>query len=558
MLHQIGVGVLGPVFRAYDPSRDRPFIVKELRIDVTPEQAGLLVEALERLVATGSFHPAVVVPVAVGVEDGTPYLVQEHIGAESLDLAARSYAAVEIPTTLALIDQLATALDAAHGRGVLHGALHLRDVFVAADHPRVTGFGIVPALAQVGLRGPLRRPYAAPELVAGLAWGPAADRFALAAVAYELLTGRRPAGGGALVGAQFGTVERIPDAEALQAVFAAALADAPERRPASAGRFTTELRAALREPADRPAARPAVNQAPAAKRRDAGQPAVAARAAGNVVADEVVVRAAPSVGAPTAIATPRRTKPAVGSDILNFDGGEPEDDTQGDRSPPADASEALPPAAAVVAAAADRPWWWSAAKVTLAVLLVVASAAAYRAGLRLGGNSTPVGEEAQSGEQTAQAAAIAAESAAASRPADPIADRTPAAAAPDPIAAPDTVADAAPPATPTPELEPAPAPAAPVAAAPAAEPAAAQGAGWVLVRTTPPGARVTIGGTDRGLTPLSISDVPFGSLEVRVHRDGYEPETRQVVLSSAQPVAAVGLQLTPLAAAAALDRGGAR
>ena len=528
VLHQIGVGVLGPVFRAYDPSRDRPFIVKELRIDLTPEQTGLLVEALERLAATGSFHPAVVVPVAVGVEDGTPYLVQEHIGAESLDLAVRSYAAAEIPTTLALLDQLATALDAAHGRGVLHGALHLRDVFVAADHPRVTGFGIVPALAQVGLRGPLRRPYAAPELVAGLAWGPAADRFALAAVAYELLTGRRPAGGGALVGAQFGTVERIPDAEALQAVFAAALADAPERRPASAGRFTTELRAALREPA------------------------VAARAAGNVVADEVVVRAAPSVGAPAAIATPRRTKPAVGSDILNFDGGEPEDDTQGDRSPPADASEALPPAAAVVAAAADRPWWWSAAKVTLAVLLVVASAAAYRAGLRLGGNSTPVGEEAQSGEQTAQAAAIAAESAAASRPADPIADRTPAAAAPDPVT------DAAPPATPTPELEPAPAPAAPVAAAPAAEPAAAQGAGWVLVRTTPPGARVTIGGTDRGLTPLSISDVPFGSLEVRVHRDGYEPETRQVVLSSAQPVAAVGLQLTPLAAAAALDRGGAR
>ena len=520
MLHQIGVGVLGPVFRAYDPSRDRPFIVKELRIDVTPEQAGLLVEALERLAATGSFHPAVVVPVAVGVEDGTPYLVQEHIGAESLDLAARSYAAAEISTTLALLDQLAAALDAAHGRGVLHGALHLRDVFVAADHPRVTGFGIVPALAQVGLRGPLRRPYAAPELVAGQAWGAAADRFALAAVAYELLTGRRPAGGGAQVGAHFGTVERIPDTEALQAVFAAALADAPERRPASAGRFTTELRAALRKPADRPAARPAVQ--------------------------------------PPVVATPRRTEPAVGSDILNFDRGESEDETRDDRSPSAGASEALPPAAAVAAAVADRPWWWSAAKVTLAVLLVVASAAAYRAGLRLGGNSTPVGEEAQSGEQTAQAAATAAESAAASRPADPIADRTPAAAAPDPVATPDPVADAAPPATPTPELEPAPAPAAPVAAAPAAEPAAAQGAGWVLVRTTPPGARVTMGGADRGMTPLSIGDVPFGTLEIAVHREGYEPETRQVVLSSAQPVAAVGLQLRPLAAAAALDRGGAR
>ena len=514
MLHQIGVGVLGPVFRAYDPSRDRPFIVKELRIDVTPEQAGLLVEALERLAATGSFHPAVVVPVAVGVEDGTPYLVQEYIGAESLDLAARSYAAAEIPTTLALLDQLATALDAAHGRGVLHGALHLRDVFVAADHPRVTGFGIVPALAQVGLRGPLRRPYAAPELVAGLAWGPAADRFALAAVAYELLTGRRPAGGGALVGAQFGTVERIPDAEALQAVFAAALADAPERRPASAGRFTTELRAALREPADRPAA----------------------------------------------IATPRRTKAAVGSDILNFDGGESEDVPRDDRGQSAGASEALPPAAAVVAAAPDRPWWWSAAQVTLAVLLILAAAAAYRAGLRLGGDVTPADGGALVGEPPAQAAPVAAESAASRWTATPA--PVPGTAQGEPAteasAAPALVADSADPATAAPGLEPEAAPVSPLAEAPAVVPAAAEGTGWVLVRTTPPGARVTIGGTDRGLTPLSISDVPFGSLEVRVHRDGYEPETRQVVLSSAQPVAAVGLQLTPLAAAAALDRGGAR
>ena len=560
MLHQIGVGVLGPVFRAYHPSRDRPFIVKELRIDVTPEQAGLLVEALERLAATGSFHPAVVVPVAVGLEDGTPYLVQEHIGAESLDLAARSYAAAEIPTTLALLDQLAAALDAAHGRGVLHGALHLRDVFVVANHPRVTGFGIVPALAQVGLRGPLRRPYAAPEQVAGLAWGPAADRFALAAVAYELLTGRRPAGGGALVGARFGTVERIPDAEALHAVFAAALADVPERRPASAGRFTTELRAALRKPADRPAARPAVKAAPAAKRRDAGQPAVAARAAGNVVADEAVVRAAPTGGAPAAIATPRRTKP----DILNFEDGEPEDMTRDDHDRSADAPGALPAVPAAVAGATDRPWWWSAAQVTLAVLLILAAAAAYRAGLRLGGDVTPADGGALVGEPPAQAAPVAAESAASRWTATPA--PVPGTAQGEPAteasAAPALVADSADPATAAPGLEPEAAPVSPLAeapdAAPAVVPAAAEGTGWVLVRTTPPGARVTMGGADRGLTPLSISDVPFGSLEIEVYRDGYEPETRQVVVSAAQPVAAVGIALFPLAAAASRDRGGAR
>lgn len=526
MLHQIGVGVLGPVFRAYDPSRDRPFVVKELRVDVTPEQARLLVEALESLAVDRSFHPAVVMPVAVGVEDGTPYLVQEHIGAESLDLAARRYARAEVGTTLSLLDGLATALDAAHGRGVLHGALHLRDIFVDADLPRVTGFGIVPALEKVGLRGPLRRPYAAPELVAGQAWGPAADRFALAVVAYELLTGRRPAGTGAQVGAQRGTDERLPDAEALDTVFAAALADEPKRRPASAGRFATELRAALAMQARRPAARP-VDQVPSFENRLEADPPTLAESAGD-------------------------------SGIFNFNAGEPDDLTADDRDQAAGAPSVLP---AATVAAADRPWWWPSAQVLLAVLLVVVAAAAYRAGLGRGGDSPPAGWESPVGQQpaptapAAPAAPAVAESAGAHRLAEPPSVPVPAAApatpAPDPVAQVESVADAVPPATPPPALE-----AAAVAAQPA--PAVEDGTGWVLVRTTPPGARVTLGGADQGVTPLSIGDLPFGSLEIGVQRDGYQPVIRQVVLSTAQPVAAVGIALSPLAAAASLDRGGAR
>ena len=525
MLHQIGVGVLGPVFRAYDPSRDQPFIVKELRLDVTPEQARQLVEALERLTAAGSFHPGVVAPIASGVQDGTPYLVQEHIAAESLDLAARRYAAGEVHTTLSLLDALADAMDAAHGRGVLHGALHLRDVFIVGNQPRVTGFGIVPALEKVGLRGPLRRPYAAPEMIAGQAWAAAADRHALAAVAYELLTGRRAAGAGAQPGAQVGALDDVPDPEALQAVFAGALADAPEGRPASAGRFAAELRAALARPARRPAP-------PDDERQDAGQAAV-----------------------------------------INFNAGEPEDTTRDDRDPAADDAPAASPPAAV-----DRPWWWSPVKVALVVLLVVASAAAFRIGLRLGGDLTPVGADVQAGAQPAQAAAVAPERATARPPAEPPpvpvpdgAPAAPAAPAPEPVAAavPAVRPVASTPSasdTPAPEAADPPPPAAsdtaaapPPEASDTSEPAAAaEGSGWVLVRTTPPGARVTMGGADRGLTPLSMGDIPFGSLEIEVHRDGYAPETRQVELSAAQPIAALGIELSQLAGAAQPDSGGAR
>ncbi|MGH9372422.1 MAG: hypothetical protein ACRD15_12900, partial [Vicinamibacterales bacterium] len=44
VLHQIGVGALGPVFRTYEPTRDRLVAVKVFRLDLTPEQARALAD----------------------------------------------------------------------------------------------------------------------------------------------------------------------------------------------------------------------------------------------------------------------------------------------------------------------------------------------------------------------------------------------------------------------------------------------------------------------------------------------------------------------------------
>ena len=245
-MHQIGSGVLGPVYRARladgDPSdRDRVFALKAFHVDLTPEQTIVFGDALQEIVDVGVSHAAVVSPVGAGVADGVPYLACEYVAAESLDVRMRPRAPLAAEVALPCIVQLAEALDAAHGRGLAHGALHLRDLLVTSDLTRVSGFGIVAALGRVGQRGPLRRPYAAPEQIAGGDWGPAADRFALAAVAYELLTGRRAGAAGSRMR---GYLERALEADAaarLMRLFEAALVADPEGRPPSARQFADDL-----------------------------------------------------------------------------------------------------------------------------------------------------------------------------------------------------------------------------------------------------------------------------------------------------------------------------
>ncbi|HVJ26795.1 MAG TPA: protein kinase, partial [Vicinamibacterales bacterium] len=245
MLHQVGVGALGPVFRTYEPTRDRLVAVKVFRLDVTPEQAQSLADELAAAADAGLFHPSVVEPIAAGVEGTVAYRAEEYVAAETLDVALRHYAPAPIDKVLLLITQLAGAIDFARSAGVGHGALHPRDIFVTPEEARATGFGVVEALERVGLRAPVRRPYSAPERVSGGAWGTPADVFSLAAIAYELLTGRRPAGTGAQIGTVSGTTAGHHPG-ALHAVFVQAMDDDPARRYQTALGFASALDAASR------------------------------------------------------------------------------------------------------------------------------------------------------------------------------------------------------------------------------------------------------------------------------------------------------------------------
>ena len=299
MLHQIGSGVLGPVFRTYEPQVDRLVAVKAFKLELVPEDVARLADAFRRLAANPTTHPGIVRILDAGLEGTSPFVAMEYASGESLDVALRDFTP-GLGRALPVLIDIGRAIDAAWAEGRGHGALHPRDVIVSAGvDTRITGFGIISALESIGAKGPVRRPYTAPERAAGEAWGIRADVYSLGAIAHELLTGRRPLGSGE----QDGTLapELSPEQRVnVRRVIGAALAELPRDRYENAGAFVAALEAIARgEGAIVPTPLVAQRTAPAMKQPLPGPTAPAAAAARVVQPEQTAPKAQVDRAAPT-------------------------------------------------------------------------------------------------------------------------------------------------------------------------------------------------------------------------------------------------------------------
>jgi eukaryotic-like serine/threonine-protein kinase len=195
VIHEyVGQGDLGLLFRARGPNSGWVAIKVLRSLSGAKVRARFLV--LARRLA-GIRHPNLASVLDFGDHEDAPYLVLQYVPGGSLaDLVRTS--SISQPAALWVLRGIAAGVDHAHQSGFVHGALKPQQVVLDDhDHPLVTDFGLAP------LRWP--RPdgvsvvvperdagYAAPELVAGGQPTAAADRYAFATIAYELLTGRTP------------------------------------------------------------------------------------------------------------------------------------------------------------------------------------------------------------------------------------------------------------------------------------------------------------------------------------------------------------------------------
>ena len=606
VLHQIGVGALGPVFRTYEPAGDRLVAVKAFRLDVTPETAGLLAAELSRAADAGLFHPSIVEPLAAGVEGAIAYAAEEYVAAESLDVALRQYAPASIETVLPFITQLSGAIDFARAAGVGHGALHPRDIFMTEQEARATGFGVVEALERAGLRAPVRRPYTAPERIDGRPWGTPADVFSLAAITYELLTGRRPSGLGAEIAP---LTAGTPNTwmEALHGVLARAMQADPDARFQTALAFASALEAAARGAEARP---PAAPSAAAPARNAAAAPAAplveADHLSSSLSSGAAGVRTLADDEERDDIRFEREDDMAHGGLLLDASRNDPSpvDWPLGGETPlaadPGRAALSLPLGAAVAAlddayarrGAAAEPGGWaggedapdpalqaplddeparravvtprlgaaqgggslyrpsvppeprrSRSHAAVLALVLLGLAGGLAAGYALWGS--PFGRPADGTAAPSSSAADGADEQGPAANGAPLAGSAPAQGA---------EAGSGVEAPPAPDAPPSPAPARGTAAAPAgvaapgpsadvAPPGARPSAGSLAIRSTPRGAGVVLNGRWRGRTPLVLEGLPFARYTVRVIHSGYAAATERVALDVGDPARSLSFQL---------------
>ena len=257
LLHEISRGGMGVVYRAEDLALERPVAIKMLRPDLAEDRA--FVEHLrgEAAMLARLEHPNLVQIYNFGQSGGDSYFVMELLEGEGLQQAVDRHriegTVMPLPELVTAIDQVASALDALHDRGIIHRDVKpanvIRDPF--RSRSVLVDVGIARRYGQfaesAGTPG-----YVAPEVIDGNEASPRSDVYGLAATTYTLLTLTAPWGDGDGVLQRQCSDQPVAPPSSLRAELAAAdelilraLHKDPLHRPASAGAFARELRTAL-------------------------------------------------------------------------------------------------------------------------------------------------------------------------------------------------------------------------------------------------------------------------------------------------------------------------
>ena len=263
----LGAGGMGEVYQARDTRLDRTVAIKALPQAFAADPGRLARFEREAKLLASLNHPNIAGIHGIVDSDGVPHLVLEFVAGETL--AARlARGPLAAPEALAIATQIASAIEAAHERGVIHRDLKPNNVMVTpAGTVKVLDFGIAKdasaaqdgggTLSEITSEGAVigTAAYMSPEQARGQTVDRRADVWAFGCILFESSAGKRPFAGPTLSDIVAKVLERDPDWSALPATTPARLRDMIRRclqknvsdRPPEIGALRRELAALAEE-----------------------------------------------------------------------------------------------------------------------------------------------------------------------------------------------------------------------------------------------------------------------------------------------------------------------
>jgi eukaryotic-like serine/threonine-protein kinase len=262
LIAPVGEGGMATIWRAVDEQLDREVAVKLLR-EQFGSDAGFAARFRQEARAAGSLsHPNIVPVYDYGTDtDGSQFIVMQLVEGENLATLLKERSNLETNDAVRIALGVASALEAAHRRGLVHRDVKPGNILITDDGDvKVTDFGIARAVAEASMTvtgttlGSVH--YFSPEQARGDEVTGASDVYALGIVLYEMLTGRRPFEGDSAAGVALKRLSEDPPPPStyrpvpsgLSAIVMRALQREPRDRFPDAGSFAEALRVWQKDP----------------------------------------------------------------------------------------------------------------------------------------------------------------------------------------------------------------------------------------------------------------------------------------------------------------------